>query len=156
MGLFDSVLGSVLGGSAQNAGAQGGAGGLGSIISMVASNPQLVQVITSMLSNDGAQGGLNGLIEKFNQAGLGNVVASWIGNGQNQPIGGDQLTQVLGSGTMSDIAAKLGMGQGETADQLANLLPGLVDQLTPKGAAPQSGLGDTGDLMGMLGGLLRK
>ncbi len=156
MGLLDSVLGSVLGGNTQNAGAQGGMGGLGGILSMVASNPQLVQVITGMLSNDGAHGGLNGLIEKFNQAGLGDVVASWIGSGQNQPIGGDQLTQVLGSGTMSDIAAKLGMGQGETADQLAQLLPGLVDQFTPKGAAPQAGLGNAGDLMGMLGGLLRK
>ncbi|MGE0496559.1 MAG: YidB family protein [Ramlibacter sp.] len=153
MGLLDSVLGSVMGGSAQGAGAQGG---LGSLIHLVTSNPQLLQAITGMLANDGAQGGLPGLVEKFQQAGLGNVVASWIGSGQNQPIGGDQLTQVLGSGTIGDIAARLGMGQGETADQLANLLPGLVDQLTPHGTAPANGLGDTGDLMGMLGGLLRQ
>lgn len=153
MGLLDSVLGSVMGGSAQSGSAPGG---LGNLIHLVTSNPQLVQAITSMLANDGAQGGLPGLVQKFQQAGLGNVVASWIGSGQNQPIGGDQLTQVLGSGTISDIAARLGMGQGETADQLANLLPGLVDQLTPHGTAPANGLGDTGDLMGMLGGLLRQ
>ncbi|MBX3585479.1 MAG: DUF937 domain-containing protein [Ramlibacter sp.] len=153
MGLLDSVLGSVMGGNTQGAGAQGG---LGSLIHLVTSNPQLLQAITGMLANDGAQGGLPGLVEKFQQAGLGNVVASWIGSGQNQPIGGDQLTQVLGSGTIGDIAARLGMGQGETADQLANLLPGLVDQLTPHGTAPANGLGDTGDLMGMLGGLLRQ
>lgn len=156
MGLLDSVLGSVMGAGSQNAGAASGAGGLGGILNMVASNPQLLQAVTDLLRNDGASGGLNGLIDKFNQAGLGNVVASWIGNGQNQPIGGDQLTQVLGGGTLQDIATRLGMGQGETADQLAKLLPGLIDQLTPKGQAPANGLGNSGDLMGMLGDLLQK
>ncbi|MBX3654200.1 MAG: DUF937 domain-containing protein [Ramlibacter sp.] len=153
MGLLDSVLGSVMGGNSQNAGAQGGLGGL---LQMVTSNPQLLQALVGMLGNDGAHGGLSGLVTRFQQAGLGDVVASWIGSGQNQPIGSEQLTRALGSGTINDIAARLGMGQGETADQIAHLLPGLVDQLTPHGTAPEGGLGDTGDLMGMLGGLLRR
>ena len=155
MGLLDSVLGSVLGGQ-QQAGAAGGGGGLGSLISMVANNPQLMQAVTGMLSNDGGQGGLGGLMAKFQQAGLGDVVGSWVGSGQNQPVSGDQLTNVLGADTMANLAEKLGMSQGDAAGQLSNILPGLIDKLTPTGAAPAGGLGNAGDLMGMLGGLLQK
>jgi uncharacterized protein YidB (DUF937 family) len=154
MGLLDSVLGSVMGGQ-QQAGATGG-GGLGGLISMVTSNPQLMQAVTGMLSNDGGQGGLGGLMAKFQQAGLGDVVGSWVGSGQNQPVSGDQLTNVLGADTMASLAEKLGMSQGDAAGQLSNILPGLIDKLTPNGAAPAGGLGNAGDLMGMLGGLLQK
>ncbi len=153
MGLLDSVLGAVMGGGQQQA---AGGGGLASIIGMVASNPQMLQVVTGMLSNDGAHGGLGGLVGKFQQAGMGDAVNSWIGNGQNQAISGDQLSQVLGSGAMGDIAAKLGMSHGDAAGSLAQMLPGLINHLTPNGQAPAGGLGNSGDLMGMLGGLLQK
>ena len=63
MGLLDSVLGSMMG-SQQQPGAGSGGGGLGALIGMVASNPQMHQAITGMLSNDGAQGGLGGLMAK--------------------------------------------------------------------------------------------
>ncbi len=153
MGLLDSVLGAVMGGGQQQA---AGGGGFASIISMVASNPQMLQVVTGMLSNDGAHGGLGGLVGKFQQAGMGDAVNSWIGNGQNQAISGDQLSQVLGSGAIGDIAAKLGMSHGDAAGSLAQMLPGLINHLTPNGQAPAGGLGNSGDLMGMLGGLLQK
>ena len=155
MGLLDSMLGSVMGGQ-QHAGATGAGGGLGSLISMVANNPQLMQVVTGMLSNDGGQGGLGGLMAKFQQAGLGDVVGSWVGSGQNQPVSGEQLTDVLGADTMAELAEKLGTSQNDAASQLSNILPGLIDKLTPHGTAPGGGLGDTGDLMGMLGGLLQR
>lgn len=160
MGLLDSVLGAVLNNGQQQAQPQGGlgglGGGLGGIIGMLASNPQLIQVVTGMLSNNGDHGGLGGLVEKFEQAGLGNVVSSWVGSGQNQPISADQLSNVLGSDALSGIAAKLGVDPSEAAGQLAQVLPGLVDHLTPAGQAPQAGLGDSSDLFGMLGGLLQK
>lgn len=158
MGLLDSVLGSVMGGQqhtgASGAGATGG--GLGSLIGMVANNPQLMQAITGMLSNDGGQGGLGGLIAKFQQAGLGDVVGSWVGSGQNQPVSGDQLTEVLGADTIAGLSEKLGVSQNEAAGQLSSILPGLIDKLTPNGSVPHGGLGNAGDLMGMLGGLLQK
>lgn len=154
MGLLDSVLGSIRGGQLQTGDA--GSGGLGSLISMVASNPQLMQAITGMLSNDGGQGGLGGLMAKFQQAGLGDVVGSWVGSGQNQPVSGDQLTDVLGADAMAGLADKLGVSQGDVAGQLSNILPGLIDKLTPNGTAPEGGLGNAGDLMGMLGGLLQR
>ncbi|MFI5447766.1 YidB family protein [Polaromonas sp. UC242_47] len=109
-----------------------------------------------MLSNDSPHGGLGGLLQKFQQAGLGDVAGSWVGSGQNQPISGEQLSQVLGPDTMSGLAEKLGVAPGEAAGQLSNILPGLIDHLTPQGQAPEQGLGNAGDLMGMLGGLLNK
>lgn len=109
-----------------------------------------------MLSNDGTHGGLSGLIQKFQQAGLGDVVGSWVGSGQNQPISGDQITNVLGPDAITGLAEKLGMSPDAAAGQLSNILPGLIDHLTPHGQAPESGLGNSGDLMGMLGSLLQK
>ncbi|HEY3049864.1 MAG TPA: YidB family protein [Polaromonas sp.] len=155
MGLLDSVLGAVMGGQQPQNG-ETAAGGLGGLIGLVASNPQLLQAITGMLSNDGAQGGLGGLVAKFQQAGLGEVIGSWVGSGQNQAISGEQLTHVLGSDTLSGLAAKLGVSPDDAAGQLSGLLPGLIDHLTPQGQAPEGGLGNSGELMGMLGGLLQK
>jgi uncharacterized protein YidB (DUF937 family) len=136
-----SILGSVLG-----AGQQGG-GGL---------NSALITAAIGMLGNDGAQGGLGGLMAKFQQAGLGDAVGSWVGNGDNHAVSGDQISSALGSDAISDIAAKLGMNPGDAAGQLSQILPGLINHLTPNGQAPAGGLGNSGDLMGMLGGLLNK
>ena len=151
MGLLDSVLGSVLGGQQAADATQGG--GLAGMLGTLLSNPQLLQVITGLLANDG---GLGGLMGKFQQAGLGDVLGSWVGSGPNQPISGNQLTAVLGSDVMADLAASLGTDTGAAAGQLSQVLPGLIDQLTPSGAAPQEGLGSGGELMGMLGGLLAR
>lgn len=149
MGLLDSIVGALAGG-------QQAQGGLGSLIGMAENNPQLMQAVTGMLGNDGEHGGLGGLVSKFQQAGLGDVVGSWIGNGQNQPVTGDQLTQVLGSGAVANIASKLGVSPDQAAGQLSSILPALVNHLTPNGQAPAGGLGNSGELMSMLGGLLQK
>ena len=113
MGLLDSVLGAVINNASQGgngAAAAGGAGsGLGGLISLAAQNPQLVQAVMSLISNDGPVGGLPGLMAKFQQAGLGNVIASWLSAGPNQAISGEQLSSVLGSGPLSQIASQLGV-----------------------------------------------
>lgn len=159
MGLFDSVMGAALGGGQQ----QAGAGGLGGLLGGLLGGQQggsgmaaLIPIVTSMLSNDGQQGGLGGLMEKFQQAGMGDQMASWIGKGENLPISADQLNAVLGSGAMGDIASKLGMSQGDAGGALAQMLPGLIDQLTPDGQAPAGGLGGAADLMGMLSKMMQK
>ncbi len=149
MGLLDSVL-SAVGGQAQ-----GGEGGLGGLLGMLGNQPQLMQAATSLLGNDGEHGGLSGLMEKFQQAGMGDVLASWVGTGANQPISGDQLSSVLGGDALSGLAAKFGINPGDLAGQLSSVLPGLVDHMTPNGQVPAAGLGNGGDLMGMLGGLLK-
>jgi uncharacterized protein YidB (DUF937 family) len=152
MGLLDSILGAAMGGNSGQT--QGGAAGLGGIIGALANNPQVLQAITGMLANDGTQGGLGGLMAKFQQAGLGDVISSWVGSGENKPISGDQISQALGPDTISDLASKLGLNTGDAAGQLSQILPGLIDKLTPQGSAPANGLGNSGDLLGMLGGLL--
>jgi uncharacterized protein YidB (DUF937 family) len=152
MGLLDSVIGAagaMLGGQQQPSAQGGGLGNLGAL-------GALIPVVAGMLGNDGQNGGLGGLLEKFNQAGLGDAAKSWVGTGENMPISADQIGQVLGNDTIADIASKLGVGQGEAAGSLAEMLPGLIDKLTPNGQAPSGGLGNMGDLAGMLGGLLTK
>ncbi|MBY0465369.1 MAG: YidB family protein [Burkholderiales bacterium] len=148
MGLFDSVLGAVAGQLQGNAGLQ-------DLLGAVGNNPQLMQLAASLLSNEGAAGGLNGLVAKFQQAGLGDVVASWIGSGQNQHISPEQLGNVLGNDTLAGLASQVGLSGGDAAQQLAGLLPGMVDALTPGGSAPAEGLGDATDLLGSLGALLK-
>ena len=161
MGLFDSVLGAVMnsqgGQSTTGVGTSGGLGsGLGGLIGLAASNPQLLQVITGMLSNTGGEGGLGGLIGKFQQAGLGDAIASWIGSGPNQHASADQISDALGSDSLSQIAAQLGLSPDAAAGQLSQVLPKVIDHLTPNGQMPAGGLGNSGDLMGMLGGLLTR
>jgi uncharacterized protein YidB (DUF937 family) len=159
MGLLDTVLGALRGGQQQAGGAAGG-GGLGDILGSVlggqGGNTDLINAAIGMLGNDGAQGGLGGLVTKFKDAGLGDAMNSWIGTGANQSVDGDQITQALGSDAVGNIAAKLGINQSDVAGQLSQILPGLINHLTPNGQAPAGGLGNAGDLMGMLGGLLQK
>lgn len=115
------------------------------------SNP-LLQIAASMLSNGSQFGGLQGLVKQFEQAGLGNHVSSWIGTGQNLPISPDQLAQVFGPAQLQQMAQQAGMDHGALTSGLAQVLPQLVDKLTPHGQAPSGGFGD---VMGMLGGLMK-
>ena len=93
---------------------------------------------------------------KFQRAGLGDGMASWVGSGANQPVSGKQLTAVLGSDVMADLAASLGTDTAAAAGQLSEVPAGLIDPLTPSGEAPPDGLGRGGQLMGMLAGLLAR
>jgi uncharacterized protein YidB (DUF937 family) len=141
MGLLDSVIGAL----GQGGGAGGGGGG----------NAALLQAVIAMLGNSGQAGGggggLGGLLEQFQRSGLGDVANSWVSTGQNMPISPDQLGSVLGGDQISSMASQLGMGQNDLLGQLSQMLPQVVDQLTPNGQLPQ---GDTGDLGSLLGGLL--
>ncbi len=154
MGLLDSVLGAVNG--TANGGNGTGAGGLGALVGTLASNPQVVQAVVAMLGNDGAMGGLSGLLARFQQAGLGEQIQSWIGNGTNLPVSGQQIEQALGSDTVAGVASQLGTDPADAASQLSRVLPELINRLTPAGQAPTGGLGNSTELMGMLGGMLGK
>ena len=96
----------------------------------------------------GGLGGLGGLVSKMSQAGLGDVVGSWVGTGQNLPVQPDQLGAALGQDTISSMAGQLGMNNNDLLGQLSQMLPQVVDKLTPQGQVPQ------GDLSSILGGLL--
>lgn len=153
MGLLDSVVGAL--GQSQGGGQ---ADLLGAVIGML-----------------GQGGGQAGLVAKFQQSGLGDVAASWVGTGQNQAIEPDQLGNVLGGDLLSGLAQQTGMNQGDLLGQLSQMLPQVVDKLTPNGQIPQGDIGGIlgsmlggaggqggaqgaglGDLAGMLGGLLKR
>jgi uncharacterized protein YidB (DUF937 family) len=138
MGLLDSVIGA----ATQALGDKLGTGGQGQASGDVLSG------LLGMLSNDGGQGGLSGLIEKFQQGGLGELAASWVGKGDNLPVSAEQISQVLGSDTVSSLAARFGVDPAQASQLISQHLPGLVDRLTPDGQAPQGGLGSLAELAG--------
>lgn len=118
MGLLDSVVGALAGGQS---------GG---------DNP-LLGIVMQLLNNQ--PGGLGGLVQSFQQGGLTDIVNSWVSTGQNLPISAEQLRSVLGSGQLQQIAAQLGVSPEQASGSLADLLPRVVDQLTPNGQLPQGG-----------------
>ena len=133
MGLLDQVLG-----------AMGGQG------SDPAQHGSLVDLAAGVLQG---QGGLTGVLDKFRSAGLGQQADSWVSTGQNMPVSGDQMSSVLGQGTIERASQKLGLPPGAAAAALATLLPMVIDHLTPNGRVEGTG---TGDLAGALAALKSK
>jgi uncharacterized protein YidB (DUF937 family) len=148
MGLLDMV-GGMLGGQS----GQGGQGG---------GQAELLNLIVGMLAGGaqggqgGAAGGLGALLQQFQAAGLGDQVNSWVGTGQNLPLSSEQLQGALGGEQMSQMAEKMGLSVGDLGSQMSQMLPQVVDQMTPGGQMPEGGLGDLGNLGDLLGGLLRR
>lgn len=97
---------------------------------------QLMQQASTFIQQ---QGGVTGLVQKFHDNGLGHVVESWIGTGSNQTISPDQVHQIFGSGQVQALAQQLGIDPAHAAAGLAQILPGLVDKLTPNGQVPAAG-----------------
>ena len=157
MGLLDSVIGSLLGGGqSQNQQGSPMGGMLGQILanSGGAGGP-LAGVLGGLLGGQQAQsqgglaggiagalagmGGIGGLLQQFQNAGLGNIAQSWVGTGPNQPVSPDQLQQVLGHSTVNDMAQQAGMDPHDLLSQLSHVLPHAVDRMTPNGVAPPPG-----------------
>jgi uncharacterized protein YidB (DUF937 family) len=105
MGLLDGVLGGIV-----------GAG--------------MVSVVNNILDQ---HGGLQGVINQFEQKGLGATVQSWVGTGPNQAITSDQVYQVLGPDLLQQLSAKSGLSVQDLATKLATVLPQAVDKMTPDG-----------------------
>ena len=119
MGMLDGLLGSLLGNTSSGSAQQ---------------NP-LLQVALQLVQQNG---GLQGILARFQQAGLGAQADSWVSTGQNQPISADALSQALGHGQLGRVAQQLGISHGEAADGLASMLPQLIDKLTPQGQVTEN------------------
>jgi uncharacterized protein YidB (DUF937 family) len=87
----------------------------------------------------GLLGGLGGLLDKLQNGGLGNAINSWIGHGQNHPVSPGQLGSALGPDIIKTLAQRSGMSEEEITKQLSQILPGVVDKLTPQGRLPSAG-----------------
>ena len=109
MGLFDGVLGGIV-----------GAG--------------MVSVVNGILEQ---HGGLQGVISQFEKSGLGSTVSSWVGTGANQAISPAQVHQALGPDLLQQLAAKSGLPVQDLVQKLAQVLPQAVDHLTPDGTIPK-------------------
>lgn len=120
MSLFDSLvqtaLQSALGGNAEN------------------QTNNLVKGVVGMLVNNA--GGISGLVDKFNQSGLGDVAASWIGKGDNKPVSPDQIVAALGQDKVAELAKEAGIPEDKGAEVLSQVLPSVVDKMTPEGEIP--------------------
>ncbi len=118
MGLLDEVIkgvsGKFLGGGGQN---------------------PLMDIVLGLVTNP-QTGGLQGLIQKFKEKGLGDAVSSWISIGENQSVSGDQIQHALGGNLIQQIAEQLGSSKTEISGGLSDLLPQIIDKLTPNGTLP--------------------
>ena len=142
MSILESVLGSLMGGN-------------------TASSP-VGGILSSLLGGGGAQqqqqggpmsGGLGGLMSQFQNAGLGHIASSWMGNGPNQQVSPDQLQQVFGQQQVNQWAQQSNMQPHDLLSQLSQFLPHAVDQMTPNGQAPQGdAFGGAGQSLGGQGG----
>lgn len=147
--IIGSVLSNVLGGSA-NGGAQSGS--------------VITDVLGSLLKN---QGGMEGIFNQLQKGGLDDLLNSWIGTGQNKPMNADQVNDVFGDETLSNVAQQAGVEKVQAQDILSQALPQIIDMLTPNGReggvqpevitqraeqAQQEGFGLDDLLGGLLGG----
>jgi uncharacterized protein YidB (DUF937 family) len=103
---------------------------------------QLVGGLMQLLGGGSQGSGLGSLVQAFQKNGLGDVVSSWISTGQNLPISAEQIQRGLGSGLLQQFANTAGLSQESASSKLAEILPGVVDKLTPDGKLPESGLLD--------------
>jgi uncharacterized protein YidB (DUF937 family) len=90
------------------------------------------------LLNNQQIGGFEGLIGKFAKGNLGHIMDSWISTGQNKPVNANQLTNVLGSDVIGQLASKLGISHKLAIGQLVKFLPMIIDKFTPDGKVPSN------------------
>jgi len=144
MGLLDEVIGAALGSRGQPAPGQQGQDQFAQIAAalMALLAPRQAAAPTGQPgAAPGAQqasgGGLDVLINQFKQNGFEDVINSWIGTGQNQPISPTQLRDALGQKTVNDLSRQAGAPQDDLLSQLSRYLPGVIDRLTPNGQLPK-------------------
>ena len=119
---------------------------LGSVLG--SSSNLLASGLLQMIQNQ--PGGVQGLVQQFHDKGMGGLVSQWVSTGPNPPITSDQVHQVLGSDQVKALAAKAGINPDTAGDAIAQILPGLVDKLTPNGSVP-----DHSNVLEMASSMLR-
>lgn len=120
---------------------------LGSVASSVLGSSEgqhkAIQLIQALLQS---QGGVQGLVEKFQQGGLEQIVKSWIGNGENLPISVSQIFDIFGQQNIDNAAQEVGVSKDDAPNLLSEYLPKIVDTLSPNGQLDLSNL-DTNALL---------
>lgn len=125
MGLLDKLIGMATGGTTAPADAEIHQG--------------LIQHVLGLMGNS-QTGGLGGLLGQLKAGGLTSAVNSWVGNGPNQAVSGDQISSALGSDQINQMAQKFGIPASLVTSHLSQILPELVNHLTPNGSVPEHGM----------------
>jgi uncharacterized protein YidB (DUF937 family) len=108
MGLFDGLLGGVVG-------------------------AEMATAVNGLIEK---HGGIQGIVAQMEQQGFGPTVKSWVSNGTNMPITADQIHAAFGSDSIAALAAKLGINPQDLAQKLSQVLPQAINKLTPNGTVP--------------------
>ncbi len=107
--------------------APGVGGGLGGLLG---------QVLGGAAGGQGSGAGLGGLLEQLQRAGFGQQASSWVGHGANEPIPPDAMTEIFGRDGIEQISRQAGVTEDEASRGLSQLLPEVVDRVTPNGNVP--------------------
>lgn len=113
---------------------------------------QLGALAGPLLAQLQSSGGLDQVLGQLQGAGLGDAVSSWIGTGANQAVDPAALGSALGSDQVAALAQQSGLSPEQAEQGLSQLLPGLVNGMSPDGQLPDASSAQ--DLLGQLGGLL--
>jgi uncharacterized protein YidB (DUF937 family) len=95
----------------------------------------LMQMALQLIQQNG---GLPGIISKLQSGGMAQQVGSWVGHGENLPVTGSQLQEILGTGSIGQMAQQMGLSHADASSGLAQMLPQLIDKLTPNGQVPDN------------------
>jgi uncharacterized protein YidB (DUF937 family) len=110
----------------------------------------IASALGSILGNNAeGEGGLDlgSVVSAFAEGGLGDIVSSWLGDGENAPIDPDTISNVLGEEKISQFAEQLGIPAESAGKALADVLPAIVD----KASSEDSNI--VGDLLSQVGGV---
>jgi len=137
-GILGNVLGGVLGGATSDLGQQQSNNPLGSILDRLGGGSGVAKMAFLALAFQLLQrsGGISGLLDKLRNSGLGQHADSWVGTGQNLPVSPDQLRSAIGPDILNQLASHFGMSPDQASTSLAQVLPELVNQMTPAGQVP--------------------
>ena len=95
----------------------------------------LLECLFELLCDDD-QGGFAALISDFQANGLGDVMTSWTGVEQNLPATASQIRQGMGEARIQWLADAANISPVRLCGSLVELLPVLVNTLTPGGRLP--------------------
>ena len=126
-GGLQDVLGSLLGGSSGGS-MSTKAGGMNVAALAAALAPILMKLVKG--------GGLSKLVQNAHASGLSAQADSWVGTGENQPLSADEVKGVVGDDVVRQVAEQAGVSEDEAAGALAQVVPQVVNGLTPNGQVP--------------------
>jgi uncharacterized protein YidB (DUF937 family) len=181
MGILDGILGAVMGGNQQgdaksaiiqtvigligqqaannpNSGAMGAVGGL--LSQFLGNNQQsggisqIAQLLGAATSNSQGGSPLNAILGMFQNSGLAEQAQSWVSTGQNLPVSGEQVQQALGSDVVQAFAKQANIDPSQAANQLADVLPEIINTVTPNGQVPTDM--SQVDIAGLIGKFLNR